>query len=91
MKLTKMVQRFRIDKPHKFHLSDLDPADICGFDVDKADSAIEHVMSGVNPQGCEVHAFKPPSAEELDHDFLWSRVAAAARARAHRYLQPLAL
>src|SRR5438270_805515 len=28
-------------------------------------------MSGINPQGCEVHAFKPPSAEELDHDFLW--------------------
>src|SRR5437868_8383465 len=36
-----------------------------------ARSAIKHVMSGVNPQGCEVHAFKAPSAEELDHDFLW--------------------
>ena len=35
------------------------------------DSTIEHVMSGVNPQGCEVHSFKAPSAEELDHDFLW--------------------
>ena len=32
---------------------------------------IEHVMSGVNPQGCQVHPFKAPSAEELDHDFLW--------------------
>ena len=40
------------------------------------DSAIKHVMSGVNPQGCQVHAFKAPTAEELDHDFLW-RVAKA--------------
>jgi len=35
------------------------------------DSAIKHVMSGINPQGCQVTAFKQPSAEELDHDFLW--------------------
>jgi PPK2 family polyphosphate:nucleotide phosphotransferase len=35
------------------------------------DGAIKHVMSGVNPQGCEVTSFKAPSAEELDHDFLW--------------------
>jgi len=35
------------------------------------DGAIKHVMSGVNPQGCQVHSFKAPSAEELDHDFLW--------------------
>ena len=35
------------------------------------DSAIKHVMSGVNPQGCHVTAFKQPSSEELDHDFLW--------------------
>jgi PPK2 family polyphosphate:nucleotide phosphotransferase len=35
------------------------------------DGAIEHVMSGVNPQGCQVHAFKAPSSEELDHDYLW--------------------
>jgi PPK2 family polyphosphate:nucleotide phosphotransferase len=35
------------------------------------DGAIKHVMSGVNPQGCEVFSFKQPSAEELDHDFLW--------------------
>ena len=35
------------------------------------DSAIKHVMSGVNPQGCQVYSFKHPSAEELDHDFLW--------------------
>jgi PPK2 family polyphosphate:nucleotide phosphotransferase len=35
------------------------------------DGTIKHVMSGVNPQGCEVYSFKAPSAEELDHDFLW--------------------
>lgn len=35
------------------------------------DGAIKHVMSGVNPQGCQVFSFKQPSAEELDHDFLW--------------------
>jgi PPK2 family polyphosphate:nucleotide phosphotransferase len=35
------------------------------------DSTIEHVMSGVNPQGCQVFAFKQPSSEDLDHDFLW--------------------
>jgi PPK2 family polyphosphate:nucleotide phosphotransferase len=35
------------------------------------DGAIRHVMSGVNPQGCEVFSFKQPSAEELEHDFLW--------------------
>ena len=35
------------------------------------DSTIKHVMSGINPQGCQVYSFKQPSAEELDHDFLW--------------------
>src|SRR5262249_4324418 len=35
------------------------------------DGTIRHVMSGVNPQGVRVHSFKVPSAEELDHDFLW--------------------
>jgi len=35
------------------------------------DSAIKHVMSGVNPQGCQVHSFKVPSTEELNHDFMW--------------------
>jgi PPK2 family polyphosphate:nucleotide phosphotransferase len=116
MKLAKMINRFRIDKPDKFRLSDYDPADTCGLDIEKAeakamlvdgverlaglqeklyaqdqwsvlavfqamdaagkDSAIKHVMSGVNPQGCQVHAFKQPSREELDHDFLW-RIAKA--------------
>jgi PPK2 family polyphosphate:nucleotide phosphotransferase len=42
-----------------------------GMDAAGKDSAIKHVMSGVNPQGCEVHGFKEPSAEELEHDFLW--------------------
>ncbi len=35
------------------------------------DSTIKHVMSGVNPQGCQVHSFKAPSKEELDHNYLW--------------------
>jgi PPK2 family polyphosphate:nucleotide phosphotransferase len=41
------------------------------LDAAGKDSAIKHVMSGVNPQGCQVYSFKSPSAEELDHDFLW--------------------
>jgi PPK2 family polyphosphate:nucleotide phosphotransferase len=41
------------------------------MDAAGKDSAIKHVMSGVNPQGCDVHSFKAPSTEELDHDFLW--------------------
>jgi PPK2 family polyphosphate:nucleotide phosphotransferase len=40
-------------------------------DAGGKDGAIRHVMSGVNPQGCEVTSFKAPSTEELDHDFLW--------------------
>jgi PPK2 family polyphosphate:nucleotide phosphotransferase len=42
-----------------------------GIDSAGKDGAIRHVMSGVNPQGCEVFGFKQPSAEELKHDFLW--------------------
>jgi PPK2 family polyphosphate:nucleotide phosphotransferase len=42
-----------------------------GMDGAGKDSAIKHVLSGVNPQGCQVTAFKAPSAEELDHDYLW--------------------
>ena len=41
------------------------------MDAAGKDSTIKHVFSGVNPQGCEVHSFKAPSTEELDHDFLW--------------------
>jgi len=42
-----------------------------GMDAAGKDGAIKHVMSGVNPQGCQVFSFKTPSAEELGHDFLW--------------------
>jgi PPK2 family polyphosphate:nucleotide phosphotransferase len=41
-----------------------------GIDTSGKDGVIKHVMSGVNPQGCEVHSFKAPSQEEIDHDFL---------------------
>lgn len=41
------------------------------MDAAGKDGTIKHVMSGINPQGCEVHSFKSPSNEELDHDFLW--------------------
>jgi PPK2 family polyphosphate:nucleotide phosphotransferase len=41
------------------------------MDAAGKDGAIGHVLSGINPQGCEVHSFKHPSAEELEHDFLW--------------------
>ena len=41
------------------------------MDAAGKDGAIEHVMSGVNPQGVQVHSFKSPSTEELDHDFMW--------------------
>jgi PPK2 family polyphosphate:nucleotide phosphotransferase len=41
------------------------------MDAAGKDGTIKHVMSGVNPQGCEVYSFKGPSAEDLDHDFLW--------------------
>ena len=41
------------------------------MDAAGKDGAIKHVMSGLNPQGCQVASFKQPSAEELDHDFLW--------------------
>lgn len=110
-RLATLARRYRIDKPDKFRLSNVDPADCCGLTLGKAeakdmlqdgikrladlqerlyasdqwsilaifqamdaagkDSAIKHVMSGINPQGCQVFAFKAPSAEELDHDFLW--------------------
>jgi PPK2 family polyphosphate:nucleotide phosphotransferase len=42
-----------------------------GMDSAGKDGAIRHIMSGVNPEGCEVFSFKQPSAEELEHDFLW--------------------
>lgn len=44
------------------------------MDAAGKDGVIKHVLSGINPQGCEVHSFKHPSKEELDHDFLWRSV-----------------
>jgi PPK2 family polyphosphate:nucleotide phosphotransferase len=53
-----------------------------GMDTAGKDSVIKHVMSGVNPQGCDVHAFKAPSADEIAHDFLW-RAALVLPRRGH--------
>ena len=47
------------------------------MDAAGKDGTIKHVLSGVNPQGCQVHSFKQPSAEERDHDFLWRTQRAA--------------
>src|SRR3954468_10385764 len=52
------------------------------MDAAGKDSAIKHVMSGVNPQGCQVYSFKHPSTEELQHDFLW-RTTRAVPKRGH--------
>ncbi len=53
-----------------------------GLDAAGKDGVIEHFMSGVNPQGCDVHPFKAPSQLELDHDFLW-RAAVELPRRGH--------
>ena len=53
-----------------------------GMDAAGKDGIVKHVMAGMNPSGCEVHAFKQPSAEELKHGFLWrywQRVPARGR------------
>lgn len=50
-----------------------------GIDAAGKDGLIKHVMSGINPQGCEVHSFKTPSAEELSHDYLWRTMQRAPR------------
>jgi PPK2 family polyphosphate:nucleotide phosphotransferase len=47
------------------------------MDAAGKDGTIKHVLSGVNPQGCQVHSFKQPSPEEMDHDFLWRTQRAA--------------
>jgi PPK2 family polyphosphate:nucleotide phosphotransferase len=117
-----IAKRFCIKDGGKFRLADIDPADTCGIEIEKAegkallaesakrlgelqerlyaehqwailavlqgldaagkDGVINHVMSGVNPQGCDVHSFKAPSPLELDHDFLW-RAAMALPRRGH--------
>ena len=46
------------------------------MDAAGKDGTIKHVMSGINPQGCQVYSFKSPSAEELDHDYLWRSLKA---------------
>jgi len=46
------------------------------MDAAGKDGVIKHVMSGVNPQGCQVHSFKAPSSEEFDHDYLWRSMKA---------------
>src|SRR5262249_27540799 len=111
MKISRIIERTRIDHPKKFRLADCDPTDTLGVESDKnsakqyladdverlrdlqerlyaqhrwavlvilqgmdasgKDGIVKHVMSGINPMGCDVHAFKAPSANELDHDFLW--------------------
>ncbi len=53
-----------------------------GMDAAGKDSVVKHVMSGINPEGCEIHSFKAPSAEELEHDFLW-RIEKNVPARGH--------
>ena len=58
------------------------------MDAAGKDGAIKHVMSGVNPQGCDVHSFKSPSAEDLDHDYLWRCMKVLPEPRPHRHLQP---
>lgn len=106
-----IVKTFRVKKGEKFRLSDCDPGNTCGLDIEKdeakqmleagvkrlrglqerlyaesrwslliilqamdaagKDSAIEHVMTGINPQGCDVVSFKAPGPQELKHDYLW--------------------
>jgi PPK2 family polyphosphate:nucleotide phosphotransferase len=122
MKLEKLAERYRIDKPDSFRLANIDPRDTAGLDINKEeagdmlkesirrlsdlqdvlyaqdrwavlsifqamdaagkDGVVKHVMSGVNPAGCQVYSFKAPSSQELDHDFMWrSTVAMPERGR----------
>jgi PPK2 family polyphosphate:nucleotide phosphotransferase len=53
-----------------------------GMDAAGKDSTIKHIFEGVNPQGCEVHSFKQPTSQELDHDFMWRHMIALP-ARGH--------
>jgi PPK2 family polyphosphate:nucleotide phosphotransferase len=114
MKTAKIVKRYRVDDPRKFHLARYDPADtgkldkaaaqklleadlerladlqarlyaenrwavlvvFQGMDAAGKDSVIKHVMSAIDPQGCDVRPFRAPSEEELEHDFLWRIVKA---------------
>ncbi len=109
-----LANRYRVTKPRKFRLEDVDPGDtwklkskdakehlargvglLCelqeklyaqdkwaillifqAMDAAGKDGTIEHVMSGVNPQGCQVSSFKAPNSTELDHDYLWRTTCA---------------
>ena len=62
-----------------------------GMDAAGKDGAVRHVMSGVNPQGCEVFSFKQPSAEELEHDFLWRTTCRLPERGPDRHLQSILL
>ena len=65
--------RWMAEEQEKFYAADRHSMLVLFQAMDAAgkDGTIRHVMSGVNPQGCEVYTFKQPSMEELDHDFLW--------------------
>jgi len=70
--LLKGIERLR-DQQEKLYAQDQRGLLLIFQAMDAAgkDGAIKHVMSGINPQGCQVYSFKSPSPEELDHDFLW--------------------
>jgi PPK2 family polyphosphate:nucleotide phosphotransferase len=70
--LTKGIERLR-EQQERLYAQDSHGVLLIFQAMDAAgkDGAIKHVMSGVNPQGCQVYSFKSPSPEELDHDFLW--------------------
>jgi PPK2 family polyphosphate:nucleotide phosphotransferase len=70
--LEKGIDRLR-DQQEKLYAQDSRGVLLIFQAMDAAgkDGAIKHVMSGINPQGCQVYSFKSPSPEELDHDFLW--------------------
>ena len=61
------------------------------MDAAGKDGAIRHVMSGVNPQGCQVFSFKHPSPTELQHDFLWRTTRDLPERGTHRHLQSVLL
>jgi PPK2 family polyphosphate:nucleotide phosphotransferase len=111
-----MLSQYRITRPDKFSLKDMDAGDSYGLKLSKdeakdelkevvksiaksqemlyaqdqwsllvilqamdaagKDSVLENVMSGINPQGCQVHSFKAPTSTELDHDWLWRTTVA---------------
>ena len=59
-----------------------------GMDASGEDGAIKHVMSGVNPEGCQVYSFKEPSSEDLDHGLPFALRQVSAQPRRNRHLQP---